>query len=207
MANATNTHEGKQAAILSAALEVFGRDGFADGNVDEIAQRAGVAKPTIYNRFGDKRGLFIEAMKLGMERANARIMGVIQAMDARPADLKTELERLGEALGECVTSQEGGAIIRVQVADAARFPELEGNNQREHHIDALAGKLAQLIARGYLRMVDPQVAARQFMVLTTAEALNTSGYGRRPLQRAQLRKIVEAGVETFLAAFGRGEKA
>jgi Transcriptional regulator len=207
MATMSNTHETKHAAILSSALEVFGRDGFADANVDEIARRAGVAKPTIYNRFGDKRALFVEAMKLGMERANARIMDVIQAMDARPADLKAELERLGEALGECVTSEEGGAIVRVQVADAARFPELEGNNQRERHIDALAGKLAQLVATGYLRMVDPQVAARQFMVLTTAEALNMSGYGRRPLARKALRETVAAGVETFLAAFGRGGDA
>ncbi len=54
-------------------------------------------------------------------------------------------------------------------------------------------------------MSDPQVAARQFMVLTTAEALNMSGYGRRPLKREELRKIVQAGVETFLAAFGHSE--
>ena len=141
-----------------------------------------------------------------MERANDRIVTDIQTMDVRPSDLTGELERLGEALGECVASQEGGAIIRIQVADTARFPELEGNTLRERHIDQLAGKLAQLIATGFLRMSDPQIAARQFMVLTTAEALNMSGYGRRPLSRGALRTIVKAGVETFLAAFGRREK-
>lgn len=203
MASLPNSHESKQAAILVAALDIFGRDGFADGNVDEIAQRAGVAKPTIYNRFGDKRALFVAAMKLGMAQANERVMAAVQAMNPRPADLRTELEALGAALGTCMTSAEGGAIVRVQVADAARFPELAGDNQRELHIDALAGKLAQLIATGQLRAVDPQLAARQFMVLTTAEALNRSGYGRKPLPRPVLEEIVAAGVDTFLAAFGK----
>jgi AcrR family transcriptional regulator len=203
MASLPNSHESKQAAILVAALDIFGRDGFADGNVDEIAQRAGVAKPTIYNRFGDKRALFVAAMKLGMAQANERVMAAVQAMNPRPADLRAELEALGAALGTCMTSAEGGAIVRVQVADAARFPELAGDNQRELHIDALAGKLAQLIATGHLRMVDPQLAARQFMVLVTAEALNRSGYGRRPLSRPVLEEIVAQGVDTFLAAFGK----
>ena len=203
MASLPNSHESKQAAILVAALDIFGRDGFADGNVDEIAQRAGVAKPTIYNRFGDKRALFVAAMKLGMAQANERVMAAVQSMNPRPTDLRAELEALGAALGTCMTSAEGGAIVRVQVADAARFPELAGDNQRELHIDALAGKLAQLIATGHLRMVDPQLAARQFMVLVTAEALNRSGYGRRPLSRPVLEEIVAQGVDTFLAAFGK----
>lgn len=184
-----------------AALEIFGRDGFADGNVDDIAQQAGVAKPTIYNRFGDKRALFVAAMKLGIAEANERVMSAVQAMNPRPSDLRGELERLGEALGQCMTSETGGAIIRLQVADEARFPELAGEGQREQHIDALAGKLAQLIAAGRLRMADPQLAAQQFMALVTAEALNRSGYGRRPLSARALREIVVAGVDTFLAAF------
>lgn len=203
MASLSNSHESKQAAILVAALDIFGRDGFADGNVDEIAQRAGVAKPTIYNRFGDKRALFVAAIKLGMAQANERVMAAVQAMNPRPTDLRAELEALGTALGTCMISAEGGAIVRVQVADAARFPELAGDNQRELHIDALAGKLAQLIATGQLRAVDPQLAARQFMVLVTAEALNRSGYGRKPLSRPVLGEIVAAGVDTFLAAFGK----
>ncbi len=203
MASITNSHESKQAAILVAALDIFGRDGFADGNVDEIAQRAGVAKPTIYNRFGDKRALFVAAMKQGMAQANERVMAAVQSMNPRPTDLRAELEALGAALGTCMTSAEGGAIVRVQVADVARFPELAGDNQRELHIDALAGKLAQLIATGQLCAVDPQLAARQFMVLVTAEALNRSGYGRKPLSRPVLGEIVAAGVDTFLAAFGR----
>ncbi|MDB5537935.1 MAG: hypothetical protein JWQ65_2810 [Devosia sp.] len=195
------SHRDKVAAILEAALEVFGRDGFAEGNVDDIALRAGVAKPTVYNRFGDKRALFIEAMKLGLARANERVLAVIQAMQVRPGNLRGELEALGLALVGCVASAEGSAVIRVQVGEGARFPELDGENQREQHLDLLAGKLAQIGAVGQLHIVDPPRAARQLMALVTADALALSGYGRKTLPADQLNELVTTGVDTFLAAF------
>jgi AcrR family transcriptional regulator len=180
-----------QTVILQAALSIFGRDGFALANVDEIARGANVAKPTIYNRFGDKRSLFVEAMQLGMAR------------DARPKDLRSALEGLGLALAHCMTTAEGAAVVRLQIAERAHFPELDGMNQREQHMDMLAGKLAQLLALGYLRPLDPQIAARQFLALVTSEALAQGGYGLRTLPQAEGKRLVEAGVDTFLAAFGK----
>jgi TetR/AcrR family transcriptional repressor of mexJK operon len=189
-------------AILAAALEVFGRDGFATANVDEIARRAAVAKPTIYNRFGDKRRLFVEAMRLGMTRANDRVLEAIAALDARPADLGAALQHLGLALAHCVTTEDGAAVVRLQIAEQAHFPEIDGMNLRERHLDALAGKLAQLMALGYLGASDPQIAARQFFALVTSEPLARSGYGTRPLRTADVKAFVASGVDTFLAAFG-----
>lgn len=195
---------GADTAILTAALEVFGRDGFATANVDEIARRAKVAKPTVYNRFGDKRRLFVEAMRLGMTRANDRVLEAIAALDTRPADLRAALERLGLALAHCVTTEDGAAVVRLQIAEQTHFPEVEDMNLRERHLDALAGKLAQLMALGYLRASDPQVAAQQFFALVTSEALARSGYGTRQLSSADVEGFVTPGVDTFLAAF-RGE--
>jgi AcrR family transcriptional regulator len=192
-----------QTVILQAALSIFGRDGFTLANVDEIARGANVAKPTIYNRFGDKRSLFVEAMQLGMARANSRIIEAIGALDARPKDLRSALEGLGLALAHCMTTAEGAAVVRLQIAERAHFPELDGMNQREQHMDMLAGKLAQLLALGYLRPLDPQIAARQFLALVTSEALAQGGYGLRTLPQAEGKRLVEAGVDTFLAAFGK----
>ena len=39
--------------ILEAAKEVFFRDGFMAANLDHVAQRAGVAKGTLYRYFED----------------------------------------------------------------------------------------------------------------------------------------------------------
>jgi AcrR family transcriptional regulator len=196
----------KGEAILAAALQVFGRDGFSDGNVDDIARLAGVAKPTIYNRFGDKQALFTAAVLRGSASANDRVLGVINSLDLHPDDLRAELERLGQALVGCVSHDEGSALMRLQFGERARFPELlDGirETNRARTVDALAGKLAQLATGGYLTLRDAPRAARQFMSLVTDDALSASGFGGRTLTHAELDEPVSAGVDTFLAAFGQ----
>lgn len=191
--------------ILDAALTVFGRDGFTDGNVEEIAKLAGVAKPTVYNRFGDKQTLFAETVERGSARANERVLGVLATLDVHPRDVRSELERVGQALVGCVSHDEGAALMRLQFSERARFPELmdgirDGNRGRT--IDALAGKLAQLTTAGHLHLTDASRAARQFLALVSDDALASSGFGGRVLGHDELDDSVRAGVDTFLAAFG-----
>src|SRR5260370_32588723 len=45
-------------AILAAALEEFSARGFAAARLEDVAQRAGVGKGTIYLHFQDKQALF-----------------------------------------------------------------------------------------------------------------------------------------------------
>src|SRR3984957_15436400 len=47
-------------AILAAALEEFSARGFAAARLEDVAQRAGVGKGTIYLHFRDKEALFQE---------------------------------------------------------------------------------------------------------------------------------------------------
>ena len=49
--------------ILEAAREVFFRDGFMGANLDEVAEKAGVAKGTLYNYADSKEGLFLQAVE------------------------------------------------------------------------------------------------------------------------------------------------
>jgi AcrR family transcriptional regulator len=192
----------KGEAILAAALEVFGRNGFGDGKVDEIAQLAGAAKPTIYSRFGDKRNLFTQAVNYGVARSGDRILAAIDAIDLQPGDIRAELERLGKDLVGCMAHDEGAAVIRLQLVERPRFPEIiDGDINRNRSIDALAGKLAQLSATGYLRLNDPQRAARQFIALVTEDALVRSGFGSRVLAPEEFDVTVRDGVDTFLTAF------
>ena len=50
--------------ILAAALEVFSTKGFHGTPVDEIAERAGLGKGTVYRHFKSKKGLFSELIRL-----------------------------------------------------------------------------------------------------------------------------------------------
>jgi AcrR family transcriptional regulator len=45
--------------ILLAAAELIGEQGFEQITIDEIAERAGVAKGTVFHRFGNRAGLAV----------------------------------------------------------------------------------------------------------------------------------------------------
>ncbi|MFP8881486.1 MAG: TetR/AcrR family transcriptional regulator, partial [Myxococcota bacterium] len=48
--------------ILESAKEVFFRDGFMDANLDEVAERADVAKGTLYRYFENKAQLYVAVL-------------------------------------------------------------------------------------------------------------------------------------------------
>ena len=48
----------KRKSIIDAAIEVFGRNGFQNSTISEIAQKANVAEGTIYQYFRNKEDLF-----------------------------------------------------------------------------------------------------------------------------------------------------
>jgi len=50
--------------ILEAAREVFFLDGFMQANLDEVAEKAGVAKGTLYRYFDSKAELYVAVLAL-----------------------------------------------------------------------------------------------------------------------------------------------
>src|SRR4051812_34822045 len=53
----------RKQAILDAALMEFSQSGFEAARLDDIADRAGIAKGTLYLYFDDKEGLFEEVVR------------------------------------------------------------------------------------------------------------------------------------------------
>ncbi len=76
------TREAREHQIQQIATEVFTTRGFLDTTMEEIADRAGITKPVIYDHFGSKEGLLgacVAAASDGLQRAT---MGVWEV--ARP---------------------------------------------------------------------------------------------------------------------------
>ena len=82
----------RRAAILDAALPVFGRYGYRRTSMDDIAREAGIAKGTVYLSFASKEEVFqalsqrlAERMLAGAEAARRRpgtTAGKLAAMNA-----------------------------------------------------------------------------------------------------------------------------
>lgn len=72
--------------LLELATELFAERGFAAASMDELAARAGVSKPVIYDQFGSKEGLLLAAIDALGEELSAT---VVEAVAGRtdPEDL------------------------------------------------------------------------------------------------------------------------
>ncbi|WP_433257365.1 TetR/AcrR family transcriptional regulator [Streptosporangium sp. CA-135522] len=194
----------KRAAILEAAVKVFAQEGYAQAGVDTIAAIAGVAKPTVYNHFGDKEALFRTVMRDGAERTAAKIVAAFATLPDDGVDLPGELTRVAHLMVECQLSDEGWALQRLLYAEAARLPDLYDevvSRGGTPALNVLAGRLASLAGRGHLEVGDPMVAATQFMALVSGNLPALSALGTRPVSPEDLDSTVRTGVATFLRAF------
>jgi TetR/AcrR family transcriptional regulator len=78
--------------ILEAAREVFFRDGFVHANLDEVAQRAGVAKGTLYRYFENKGELYVGVLNHNGALFEERMR---DAAGSAPGDPGEQIRRLG----------------------------------------------------------------------------------------------------------------
>ncbi|MFZ2448218.1 MAG: TetR/AcrR family transcriptional regulator [Syntrophobacteraceae bacterium] len=67
--------------ILDAALDVFSQKGFHSATTDEIAERAGVGKGTVYRHFETKEKLFEELVRLRLDELERLAGAVIDGHD------------------------------------------------------------------------------------------------------------------------------
>ena len=59
--------------VLSQAVDIFWRKGFADTSIGDLEEALGMGRQSIYNTFGDKRALFIRALQQYYEKGSAFI--------------------------------------------------------------------------------------------------------------------------------------
>jgi len=72
---------GAKERILEAALEVFSHKGFHPATMDEIAEKGGVGKGTLYRHFETKEKLFAELVRIRLEELGRRAGSAIDSHD------------------------------------------------------------------------------------------------------------------------------
>lgn len=150
----------KHDAITRAAAEMFLAEGFDRASLDQIAQRAGVSKQTIYSHFADKEALFKAICAELTEKLTIPLRQPLK----QSADLRSVLIRLGEDALAMMLHPASLDLHRLIVNAAARFPEL-GRAAYEAGANRMLEDLGALIVErsrsgdGFARPVGSQRAA------------------------------------------------
>ncbi|MFH8791040.1 TetR/AcrR family transcriptional regulator [Streptomyces sp. NPDC017941] len=189
----------RRQAILDGAFAVFARRGYAQACVKEIAQEAGVAKPTVYNHLNDKESLYREAVEAVADRVGARGLAAVEQLRASAADAdpRTALTAVARGLLSALGDADATAVRQLACAQAVQFPELAAS-VRERTVlrprSALADRLARLTLDGRLRACDPELAAEHFLSLLTGSLEYRSD--------AAPDTAADTAVDVFLRAYG-----
>jgi len=186
--------------VLRAATAAFMTDGYRS-SIERIAQRAGVAKQTVYSHFPSKDHLFEEVAREMAKRVLVELepQGRGEKADEEP---RAALLRFALAYRERVLSDEGIAMFRTLVAEIPRFRTLARaiyQGGPGETAARLADYLGKAMAAGRLRRDDPQFAAELFMSMLVGLDRIKRLYGVARFE-ADARRAARI-VDRFLAAY------
>lgn len=183
--------------LLRSVYEIFLDLGFERANFDLIAASAGVAKRTLYMRYGDKETLFKAAFEHAIERW---IVPVERLREAECGDLEGSLIRIGDILIGRVLDPEGLKLLQLTNSISARMPEVGAWSVRrgiEPAMDFLADFLNRRLGPDFRYYPNAQSAAFAFLNLVVSGPSSMVAWGVL-LDRQLIQNYVRSSVGHFL---------
>ena len=149
----------RERQLLELAEALFAERGYAGASMDELARRAGVTKPVVYELFGSKDGLFGACVDRSIERLAADISSAVRAEDEPEARLRAG----------------GLAFIRFAAGNRVAWDLMSMGGSFEEKARAVRSSQAELIRELMAEMARDDVDQRELEV--AAHAVNAAYEG------------------------------
>lgn len=148
--------------ILTAASEIFLRDGFAGASVDAIAASARMSKLSIYELFPNKSALFEAAVRDSIDR---HFFDLPPSM--HDASIEECLAFLGHSMFDRFIDPVNFGLFRANIEAANHFPELAAalHLHRRQTSQISAAFLQRWVDNGCLNVPDALLAVIRFSAL------------------------------------------
>jgi len=196
--------DGRRAALITAAIREFAAAGYLAASTNHIVEAAHVSKGLLFHYFGDKKGLYVEAVQ-------TCITEVMRRFDERLGPTSPDLfERLRQY------TLAKWSLIEEDPTTFAFLQEAMTNPPAELH-DALLASTAEITASTYQRLFQgidtsafrPGVTVEQAMRLLswTFDGLGkqyTTFLRRQPLDLASVQNVIFSEVDTYVALLRHG---
>ena len=124
----------RRTQLLAAALEVFVAQGYHAAAMDDIADRAGVSKPVLYQHFPSKLDLYLALLDAGGQQLTARVREALLSTHDNKLRVQATIESYFAFVEESA-----GAFRLVFESDLTNEPRVR------ERIDAAGDEVARLI--------------------------------------------------------------
>jgi len=183
--------ERRRQAILDAALELLRSNDIRAVTIEQIAARAEVSPPTVYNLVGTREQLLVALV----DRISEALVALFAAPDGEPQD---PIEAARRAVDESVAAFVADSAAYRQIVRSLGDPAGSGSQLNVDptllHIRAMRGAQVQGLLRSDL---DPVALGRQSLLTYIAALQMWAGGG---LSDEGFRIAAQHGIATVLAA-------
>ena len=186
--------------ILDSAREVFFRDGFMQANLDEVAEKAGVAKGTLYRYFESKAELYVAVLALN----GAIFLEKMRATVGPPLSAADQLRETSRFYFRHYVDNRDYFQIFWAIENQAVIGELppgvvdEVSSLWEQCVGVVAEIIERGVGEGSFAACDSWEMANLLWTLVNGLIQSETSSTRRQLRRAPLEKAFDDAIEIVL---------
>lgn len=156
-----------RAAVANAALDTFIERGYRATRISDVAERAGVAKGTVYLHFADKQTLFAGVIS---DVLDSRVAALASAQPDEDESLRNFLSRVITPLLAAVEGTPWLGLIRLVMTEGRESPEV-ATIYRQRVLDPVAAQIRRWSARAADRGELDNDALQQVPLLLLSPAI------------------------------------
>ncbi|NSC25631.1 TetR/AcrR family transcriptional regulator [Streptomyces albus subsp. chlorinus] len=163
--------------VLTAAMETFWRRGYEATSTRDLSDSTGLGQSSLYNVFGDKRELYLRALRRYYETHTAEQTALLE----RPGPVKDRLRDLMvHAIDADLADPDAAGCFSIN-ASVEKADDDDVREEIRRHFTTVEQALTETIARGQLSgEISPERSAG-----TLARRILSTYYGLRVLARIQ----------------------
>jgi|GEM_PF-370973 len=188
----------KNRNILDAALQEFSAEGYDGASMNSIAESARVSKPTLYQYFDDKDGLFAAVLQDGCEH-------ITTPLSTPDGILVDRLWNFSWVYADFVLRTDMLSLARLVLGEASRRPQITKAYHTAGPGKAFQGLVKFITAceeAGELEVDDVEYAAQDLwsLILSGPRDYHLHFVDRRP-DRQQLLRSISHGLRIFIKVY------
>ena len=180
-------------AALDAAMEAFWAKGYEATSMADLCSCTGLHKGSLYQAFGDKHKLFMDALKHYADTEFREVAAVAFESESPLENIRAAVRKICSDAG----SDKGCLIINSMVELAPHDPEVKAaiRNFADQRIRVMTDMIAKAKEMGEITVkTDPEILARQLMISLAGAATVVKGFADPHQAHEAIDKLIDSWV-------------
>lgn len=188
--------EERRTQIVKVASDLFSKKGFKGTTTREIARGAGISEAVIFKHFSRKEDLYkaiIDSRCIDTEGESC-LIGMLKGKKGKEVFTTVAVHMLEEHHKDPSFMR----LLTYSALEQHTLSELFIKTRALELLGFLEDKINELIREGWMREVDPALAARAFIGMVVHYSIAQEIYGFKRYFRRPLEEVAESFVDIFL---------